>query len=369
MDNAETQAMDTQGANLMNAREAEVAAAGMGDPPTAPEERDDLETQLEAELEEFFEKNEDDEYARQLLQHAKKEPSASISDGGALGIDFAWRPEGALGIDLGWRSPWHRVLMEASAAELQRPDPLETRRAAESAEEPKEGQNAVDMDNTGKPGSATEASPMLTAYRLFCGAARRDGYGFSAASELWKDMHMEYLDLCEMFSGKGAVTAEGRKCGLICGRLDIDIGENMDLSTALLWYVASAMSIYIMLEQPQHGETSLFKMPRFQELATIFTDGETTRVLSTGKKDALRNTQTYTKTFAEAVIDSYRALPKISAERCFGQLSAEEEEQNIQLLFAEPIEDFWEEAGIPEFIVWMKGSRHLRLPPSWPADW
>ena len=27
---------------------------------------------------------------------------------------------------------------------------------------------------------------MLTAYRLFCGAARRDGYSFSAASELWK---------------------------------------------------------------------------------------------------------------------------------------------------------------------------------------
>lgn len=24
--------------------------------------------------------------------------------------------------------------------------------------------------------------------------------------------------------------------------------------TALLWYVASAMSIYIMLEQPQHGD-------------------------------------------------------------------------------------------------------------------
>ena len=43
------------------------------------------------------------------------------------------------------------------------------------------------------------------------------------------------------------------------------------LRTALLWYVASAMSIYIMLEQPQHGETSLFKMPRFQELATTFT--------------------------------------------------------------------------------------------------
>ena len=33
---------------------------------------------------------------------------------------------------------------------------------------------------------ATEASPMLTAYRLFRGAARRDGYGFAAASELWK---------------------------------------------------------------------------------------------------------------------------------------------------------------------------------------
>ena len=41
--------------------------------------------------------------------------------------------------------------------------------------------------------------------------------------------------------------------------------------TALLWYVASAMSIYIMLEQPQHGDTGLFKMPRFQELATKFT--------------------------------------------------------------------------------------------------
>ena len=46
---------------------------------------------------------------------------------------------------------------------------------------------------------------------------------------------------------------------------------HIHLRTALLWYVASAMSIYIMLEQPQHGETSLFKMPRFQELATTFT--------------------------------------------------------------------------------------------------
>ena len=27
------------------------------------------------------------------------------------------------------------------------------------------------------------------------------------------------------------------------------------------------------------------------------------------------------------------------------------------------------EAGMPEFIVWLKGNRHLRLPPSWPADW
>lgn len=27
------------------------------------------------------------------------------------------------------------------------------------------------------------------------------------------------------------------------------------------------------------------------------------------------------------------------------------------------------EAGMPEFIEWLKGSRHLRLPPSWPADW
>ena len=41
--------------------------------------------------------------------------------------------------------------------------------------------------------------------------------------------------------------------------------------TALLWYVASAMSFYIMLEQPQHGDTGLFKMQRFQDLATKFT--------------------------------------------------------------------------------------------------
>ena len=31
-----------------------------------------------------------------------------------------------------------------------------------------------------------EASPALQAYRLFCGAAKRDGYSFAAASELWK---------------------------------------------------------------------------------------------------------------------------------------------------------------------------------------
>ncbi|CAE7582131.1 unnamed protein product [Symbiodinium sp. KB8] len=60
IDNAETQALDTQGADLMNAREAEVAAARV-DPPA---EQDDLETQLEAELEEFLDKNEDDDYAR-----------------------------------------------------------------------------------------------------------------------------------------------------------------------------------------------------------------------------------------------------------------------------------------------------------------
>ncbi|CAE7711125.1 unnamed protein product, partial [Symbiodinium sp. KB8] len=60
MDNSETQALDSQGADLMNAREAEVAAACV-DPP----EQDDLETQLEAELEELLgEQNEDDDYAR-----------------------------------------------------------------------------------------------------------------------------------------------------------------------------------------------------------------------------------------------------------------------------------------------------------------
>ena len=37
-----------------------------------------------------------------------------------------------------------------------------------------------------------------------------------------------------------------------------------------MWYVASAMSLYVMLEQPQHGDTSLFKMPRFQDLASKF---------------------------------------------------------------------------------------------------
>eukprot|EP00439_Symbiodinium_sp_Y106_P072353 s1857_g13.t1 len=50
----------------------------------------------------------------------------------------------------------------------------------------KAAQCADDDDKKPVEKVVVEASPALQAYRLFCGAAKRDGYSFAAASELWK---------------------------------------------------------------------------------------------------------------------------------------------------------------------------------------
>ena len=55
---------------------------------------------------------------------------------------------------------------------------------------------------------------MLQAYRLFCGAARRDGYGFGAASELWKGSSIRAV-FVESVSEKERKKLQILKCGMV----------------------------------------------------------------------------------------------------------------------------------------------------------
>ncbi|OLP99623.1 hypothetical protein AK812_SmicGene17787 [Symbiodinium microadriaticum] len=106
-------------------------------------------------------------------------------------------------------------------------------------------------------------TPMLMAYRLFCGAARRDGFSIQQASQLWKhsairetfveecteaqkkkrlhrfdqgflyvDLMMASADVLEMFAGQAAITAEARSRGQTAIKLDINMGNEADINTS-----------------------------------------------------------------------------------------------------------------------------------------
>eukprot|EP00439_Symbiodinium_sp_Y106_P019673 s7816_g2.t1 len=110
-------------------------AAASGEPEQAngePEqadgepEQDDLEKELEAEIEGLGETNDDEDYARQVLQHSLKnqEPSASMSDGsqdaraeaGSSRDPPAHVPEAAQCADDDDKKPVEKVGQEASPA-------------------------------------------------------------------------------------------------------------------------------------------------------------------------------------------------------------------------------------------------------------
>ncbi|CAE7522191.1 unnamed protein product [Symbiodinium sp. CCMP2592] len=105
--------------------------------------------------------------------------------------------------------------------------------------------------------------------------------------------------------------------------------------SVLFMYLARAMGVTFLLEQPQHHTTGgLASLRIFQEM---YAAGKKT---VTGIPPLVRATQEYTPEFAEAVLHSW-------GERC------DDQQRQAELLHV---------------VRWMKASGRLQLPSAWPAD-
>ena len=45
------------------------------------------------------------------------------------------------------------------------------------------------------------------------------------------------------------------------------------------------------------------------------------------------------------------------------------ERDMVRALFAQPIEDYWEDARVLECISYLRTNKHLKLPLYWPSEW